>query len=192
MKFISKRYVIKIPSETVFLYYEKKKKMLILYESRKIVLNLHVKLKFLKRNNYVVVTNSILKIQNKLKNDKKLLQGATFFLLKKLIRNIKMNACNKLKLFGIGYKVLLINDKTTKYRLLQFKLGYSHNIYFKIPKTIKIEVRQSNKIFLLGANHNLLYKISSIIKSYKYPDSYKGKGILYFNEQIRLKEGKKI
>ena len=101
-----------------------------------------------------------------------------------------IKTCKKLKLVGVGYKVFEIAH--SNYKLLHFKLGYSHNIYYRIPDNVEIVVSQSTKIFISSYDYTLVSAVSSIIKNYKYPEPYKGKGILYFNESIKLKEGKKI
>lgn len=191
MKFISNRYVIKIPSEISVFYFENKKKLLIVCNSKKIILDLKVKLKVLKSKNYIIVTNiPFKKISNNFKNKLKSLQGSTYFLIKKIFKNIDIKTCKKLKLVGVGYKVFEIAH--ANYKLLHFKLGYSHNIYYRIPDNIEIVVSQSTKIFISSYDYTLVSAVSSIIKNYKYPEPYKGKGILYFNESIKLKEGKKI
>ena len=76
--------------------------------------------------------------------------------------------------------------------MLEFKLGYSHNIYFKIPKNLTVFCLKSDKIFISGNFYEYISQIASQIRSYKTPEPYKGKGILYENEKIFLKEGKKV
>ena len=193
MKFIPKRYIIKIPSEISIFYSEEKAQLLISDKVKKTIYNLKVKLKVIKDKNYIIVTSMpFSKIPNKQKKNKKSLQGSTFFFIKRLIKNFKTTSCKKLNLIGVGYKVFEINSLNDSYKLLHFKLGYSHNIYYKIPINLNIKIRQSNKLFISGYDSNLVSNSSSIIKSYKLPEPYKGKGILYFNESIELKEGKKI
>ena len=191
MKFIPKRYVIKIPSEISVLYSEKKSQLLVFNDTKKVVINLTVKLKILNSKSYIVVSDIPFLKLSKSSKLKKSLQGSTYFFVKKLLKDFKTLSYKKLDLVGIGYKVFEIN-KNTSYKLLHFKLGYSHNIYYKVPKSLDIQIRNSNKLFISGDNYNAVAKASSVIKSYKVPEPYKGKGILYFNESITLKEGKKI
>ncbi len=91
----------------------------------------------------------------------------------------------KLQVLGIGYRVTY-DDNT-----LNFKLGYSHNIEFKIPSHISVYITRSNKIILIGSNLSEVSQLASKIRQLKVPDNYKGKGIRYVNENIILKEGKK-
>lgn len=193
MKFIPKRYVIKIPSEISFLYFEKQEQLLILNDVKKVLINLPVKLKILNNKNCVIISNIPFgEIANKSNKFKKSLQGSTYFFIKKLLKNFKILSYKKLNLIGIGYKVFEVAHKNTAQKLLHFKLGYSHSIYYKVPDNLSIQIRNSNKLFISGTNPDFVTKTASIIKSYKVPEPYKGKGILYFDESLTLKEGKKI
>jgi len=51
---------------------------------------------------------------------------------------------------------------------------------------------KNNKLFLIGNSSIFLTQVAALIRSYKIPEPYKGKGILYMSEKITLKEGKKI
>jgi large subunit ribosomal protein L6 len=71
-------------------------------------------------------------------------------------------------------------------------LGYSHQIYFKISHTLNVFCLKATSIFISGNSYQEVSQISALIRSYKYPEPYKGKGILYENEKIVIKEGKKV
>ena len=192
MNFVSNRYVLKIPSEICVIYSEKNMHILISNNLKKEVIKLKVKLKVLTSLNKIVVTNlPFSKTLGKSKNISKSLQGRTYFAIKKIFKRLKILTCKKLKLIGVGYKIFENNLKGLSCEFLNFKLGYSHSVYYKIPDNIKIIIRQSNKLFVLGYDYNLVNQTASTIRSYKKPDPYKGKGILYYNESIILKEGKK-
>ena len=90
----------------------------------------------------------------------------------------------ELQLKGIGYRV-----REEKGELI-FSLGYSRPVILSLPKDISVEFNK--KTFLLNsANFGLLQNFATSIRSYRFPDSYKGGGILYKNERISCKEGKK-
>lgn len=90
----------------------------------------------------------------------------------------------ELNLKGIGYRVCKEQDN------LIFDLGYSHRIRLRIPKNISI--RFNKKTFsLMSANYELLHNFATTIRSYRFPDRYKGVGVLYANEIVKFKEGKK-
>lgn len=75
---------------------------------------------------------------------------------------------------------------------MQFKLGFSHSIYYKIPEALKIVPVKSVFIYVFGNSYYNVTQAAATIRSYKSPEPYKGKGILYENEKISLKEGKKV
>ena len=95
----------------------------------------------------------------------------------------------KLKLIGIGYKIFEIDYIKN---LFQFKLGFSHSIFYKVPNNIKVSIKKNTLIYLSGNSIKSVTQLASDIRSYKKPEPYKGKGILYDNEIIQLKQGKKI
>jgi len=107
-----------------------------------------------------------------------------------MLLEISLLCCKKLKLIGVGFRVSSL--KVLDFDLLYFKLGYSHAIYFKVPKTFNVFCLKNNKLFLIGNSSIFLTQVAALIRSYKIPEPYKGKGILYMSEKITLKEGKKI
>lgn len=191
MTYIPKRFIVKIPSEITVLYNSKNKTLVIKTDKKQKILNLKVKIFILKEKNLMIVTNTpYYKQSNKLNNLFKSLQGTTIALIKRSFLEVTSITCKKLTLSGIGYKVFEETVKTNKF--LHFKLGNSHSLYYKIPKNITIKLIQSSKIFIFGYDFKKISQIASVIRSCKKPEPYKGKGILYSNEIIKLKEGKKI
>lgn len=120
-------------------------------------------------------------------NRKKIILYKKFVLsnLKQILVEFQVKIYAKLKFIGVGYKIFFTNYKS----ILLLKLGYSHNIYFKIHQNFFN--LKSVKLFIFSNFYQKLLKISSLIRSFKYPEPYKGKGILYENEKIKLKQGKK-
>lgn len=194
MNFISKRHVIKIPSEINIIYCEKSQLLVITSNQNvKKIIKLKVKVYVLSARNLIVVTPYLFgKTSNILKKNSKHLQGTTAALLKTCLKNVSGLTCKKLKLVGVGYKVFEEISQNNTQKLLNFKIGYSHNLYYKIPQTITIKTHQSTKMFVSGYDSLLVSKVSSLLKSFKKPEPYKGKGILYNDEVLILKEGKKV
>lgn len=91
----------------------------------------------------------------------------------------------KLRVVGTGYTVKL--DKED----LVFKIGYSHPVIFKKITGIKFQVEGNNKVIILGCDKQLVGEVAYQIKMLKKPDVYKGKGIQYEGEKLRIKPGKK-
>ena len=71
-------------------------------------------------------------------------------------------------------------------------LGYSHPVTFPLPEGIQAEVDQKQiKIMINGIDKQLVGQVAANLRMLRPPDSYKGKGIRYENEKLRLKVGKK-
>lgn len=85
---------------------------------------------------------------------------------------------------GVGYRA------TVQGHEIILNLGYSHPVKMDIPATISIEVLQNTTINLKSCDKELLGSFASNIRSWRRPEPYKGKGILYKNEQILRKAGK--
>ena len=192
MKFISKRYCIKIPSEICLIYCKKKNVLLLKTKTHKKLLNLNIKLLILKEKNLIIVTNQLSPtISTNLKNFIKTIRGITVSLIKQSLLDLQVITYNKIKLVGVGYKVFE-QQSSTEQNFLHFKLGYSHSLYYRIPKEIVIKTHQATKLFISGYCEFKLSQCASIIRKFKLPEPYKGKGVLYSNEIIKLKEGKKV
>ena len=73
---------------------------------------------------------------------------------------------------------------------LVLSLGLSHPVELEEPNGITIDVPAANKIIVKGADKQLVGEIAAKIRSFRLPDAYKGKGIRYEKELIRIKEGK--
>lgn len=105
--------------------------------------------------------------------------------IQNMIQGVTYGFRKDLKLIGIGYRARLEGRK------LILKIGYSHDISFDIPKGVLVQCPKPDQITVFGIEKELVHKISFRIRSIKKPDVYKGKGIRFDNENIRLKEGKK-
>ena len=106
-------------------------------------------------------------------------------LIKIKIKGILQGFKYNLFLKGVGFKVSLELDSFV------FKLGYSHSILIKIPMNIKVICKKNNLITLNSIDFIKLTQFIFLIKSYKNPEPFKGKGILLKDEKIIRKEGKK-
>ena len=90
-----------------------------------------------------------------------------------------------LELSGVGYRAAL------KGSILNLQLGFSHDINFDIPNSIKITVEKQTTIKITGIDKQEVGMIASKIKSLRPPEPYKGKGIKEKGQYILRKEGKK-
>ena len=124
------------------------------------------------------------------KKNVKSLQKLTIALIRQDLLKISVLFCNRLNFVGVGFKGFPIEVFNTE--LLQLRLGYSHQIYFRPSSELRISCPSSISLFIWGQSYQTVKQISSIIRSYKLPEPYKGKGILYENETIKIKKGKKV
>nr|YP_010401894.1 ribosomal protein L6 [Sargassum phyllocystum]YP_010401968.1 ribosomal protein L6 [Sargassum mcclurei]UQV81069.1 ribosomal protein L6 [Sargassum phyllocystum]UQV81143.1 ribosomal protein L6 [Sargassum mcclurei] len=90
----------------------------------------------------------------------------------------------ELILKGVGYKVYKSKEK------LIFTLGFSHSISIDIPEGVSVRFNKKTLSFM-SANFGLLQNFTTSIRAYRFPDSYKGAGVVYVNEIVTCKEGKK-
>ena len=93
-----------------------------------------------------------------------------------------------LELVGVGYRV------SNQGNVIEFSLGYTHPIFIELPAEVKVETkseRNQNPILMLeSCDKQLLGLICAKIRSFRKPEPYKGKGILFKGEVIRRKSGK--
>ncbi|MGX7591926.1 50S ribosomal protein L6 [Candidatus Karelsulcia muelleri] len=131
---------------------------------------------------------TIKRIENNKYN--KSLHGLYRMLINNMIIGVLYGFKKELEVKGVGYKVALDNEK----KVLEFHLGYSHNIVMNVPKELKVEItnetNQKTRIILMSYDKQLLGIFAAKIRSLRKPDPYKGKGIRYINEYIIKKAGK--
>jgi len=94
----------------------------------------------------------------------------------------------ELELVGVGYRV------SNQGNLIEFSLGYTHPIFIELPKEVKVETKsernQNPQLILESCDKQLLGLICAKIRSFRKPEPYKGKGVLFKGEVIRRKSGK--
>lgn len=183
--------IIKI-SNNIETFWCKKKKILIINGplKRKIVQICNLVTLNHTKQNIEVLIDYPKKVSNREKKKIQSMQKTTIAILKQELIEVTAPIYRKLTLVGVGYRAFPVEGFESK--LLLLKLGFSHPIYIKIPSTIKVSCLKLTKLFLYGYSYNQITSIAAKIRSNKTPEPYKGKGILYENEKINLKEGKKV
>lgn len=130
---------------------------------------------FIKKNKLLLTCN--------IKNKKSIINLYTK-LIKIKIKGIFQGFKLTLVLKGIGFKSVIEKN------VLILKLGFSHNINIIIPSNIEI-INQSNTLIFSSRDYIFLNQFVHYVKNHKKPEPYKGKGLLFKNEKILQKEGKK-
>lgn len=114
----------------------------------------------------------------------KALHGLTRSLVNNMVVGVSEGFKKSLDIQGVGFKA------AKQGKTLVLNLGYSHQIELDEPAGIAIDVPALNKIVVSGADKQLVGETAAKIRSFRIPDAYKGKGVKYDYEVLKLKEGK--
>lgn len=190
-KKLKKKYTVKIPKNINVIYCDEKNIITFVGPMQTKSLKLDVKIFLMPALQLVIVSR--LPVSNTsavgLKNVKKL-QGTAVAKIKQVLIETTYTLYNKLNLVGVGYRVFPHEKLANQ---IYFKLGHSHLIYFKIPFNTTAFCQKFTKLFLFGnSSFDSITLLASQIRDCKRPEVYKGKGVLYDQETIKLKKGKKI
>jgi large subunit ribosomal protein L6 len=129
---------------------------------------------------------SFLSQQNLTYTKRKMLYSSFFRSFQKALVGVNLGFITRLVFVGVGFRVEALEKD-----FIKLKLGFSHFVFIKIPKYMQVVSPKKTRLVLKSIDEQLLKEFSSKICSFKLPDSYKGKGILYKNQILVLKEGKK-
>ena len=109
-------------------------------------------------------------------------------LVNNMVIGVSQGYSKTMELVGVGYRV------SNQGNIVEFSLGYTHPIFIQLPAEVKVETkseRNQNPIITLeSCDKQLLGQICAKIRSFRMPEPYKGKGILFKGEVIRSKSGK--
>uniref|UniRef100_A0A2P2J117 Large ribosomal subunit protein uL6c n=1 Tax=Rhizophora mucronata TaxID=61149 RepID=A0A2P2J117_RHIMU len=90
----------------------------------------------------------------------------------------------RLQLVGVGYRAMVEGKD------LVLSLGFSHPVRMAIPDDIKVKVEENTRVVISGHDKCAIGDFAASVRKWRPPEPYKGKGVRYANEVIRLKEGK--
>lgn len=114
----------------------------------------------------------------------KSLHGLSRSLLANMVLGVKDGFTKSLELQGVGYRVAKVEG------YLVFQVGYSHPVQVVAPQGIAFAVEGTNKVHVSGIDKQLVGQVAANIRSIRKPEPYKGKGIRYAGEVVRMKAGK--
>ena len=106
-------------------------------------------------------------------------------LVANLITGVTEGYTKKLLITGVGYRA------DAKGKVLNLKLGYSHDVDFDVPEGIEIKTPDNTTVEISGIDKQKVGQVAAEIRRWRKPEPYKGKGIKYRGEYIFRKEGKK-
>jgi large subunit ribosomal protein L6 len=113
------------------------------------------------------------------------LWGTMRAIVNNMVAGVSKGFEKNLEINGVGYRAAVQG------KILNLQLGYSHDVQFPIPDDVKIVCEKPTSIKVTGADRQRVGQVAAVIRGYRKPEPYKGKGIKYSTETIRRKEGKK-
>lgn len=111
--------------------------------------------------------------------------GTTRALLQNMVTGVDQGFVKKLELIGVGYRAQVQGKN------LNLTLGFSHPVVLPIPAGITIETPSQTEVIVKGADKQQVGQIAAVIRAYKPPEPYNGKGVKYADEVVVRKEAKK-
>jgi large subunit ribosomal protein L6 len=115
----------------------------------------------------------------------KALHGLSRSIISNMVTGVSQGYQKILEIVGVGYKAQVSGNK------LMLAIGYSHPVEFQLPEGIKASLdAKQTQIILTGIDKQLLGHVAGSLKAIRFPDAYKGKGIRYKGERLKLKAGK--
>ena len=130
-------------------------------------------------DNKIIVSRKFDSMQNRA------LHGTTRQMINNLVQGVNRGFSKKLELIGVGYQASMEGSR------LKLQLGYSHDIFFDTPDEITISV-EKNILKVEGINKQLVGAVAAKIRSFRKPEPYKGKGVRYIDEYVKIKQGKTV
>ena len=113
------------------------------------------------------------------------MSGTLRALVANMVTGVTQGFAKKLTLVGVGYRAQAQGDK------LNLSLGFSHPVIHHMPKGVKVETPTQTEILIKGMDRQIVGQVAAMVRSYRPPEPYKGKGVRHAEEVVVLKETKK-
>jgi large subunit ribosomal protein L6 len=114
----------------------------------------------------------------------KALHGLTRAIINNMVTGVTTGYEKKLEIVGVGYVATLKGDT------LSMRVGFANEIVKKVPKDLKVTVPDQTHIVVQGCDKQLVGQFAAELRNSRKPEPYKGKGVRYQGEHIKLKPGK--
>ena len=114
------------------------------------------------------------------------IHGTTRALINNMVKGVSEGFTVELEIYGVGYRANM------KGKTLELQLGYSHPVVYEPPEDIQISVEGQTSIKVSGIDKEKVGQVAATIRDFRRPDPYKGKGVRYKGEQLKLKPGKSV
>ena len=113
------------------------------------------------------------------------MSGTMRALVANMVQGVSKGFERKLNLVGVGFRAQAQGQK------LNLQIGFSHPVVKDMPAGIKVETPSQTEILIKGADRQVVGQIAAEVRAFRPPEPYKGKGIRYADERVKLKETKK-
>jgi large subunit ribosomal protein L6 len=113
------------------------------------------------------------------------MSGTIRALVNNMVNGVTKGFEKKLNLVGVGYRAQVQGDA------LNLSLGFSHPVVHKMPLGVKCECPTQTEILIKGIDKQQVGQVAAEVRAYRSPEPYKGKGVRYADEVVKLKETKK-
>ncbi len=113
------------------------------------------------------------------------LHGLSRSLINNMVIGVSQGFRKDLEIVGVGYRAAA--KGTDK---LELSLGFSHSVEVQAPDGITFDVPEPTKIGVIGIDKQAVGQVAAVIRSYRKPEPYKGKGVRYAGERVTRKAGK--
>ena len=113
------------------------------------------------------------------------MSGTLRALVSNMVTGVTKGFEKKLSLVGVGYKASAAGDK------LNLALGFSHPVVHAMPEGVKVATPTPTEIVISGIDRQKVGQVAAEVRAYRSPEPYKGKGVRYVDEVVKLKETKK-
>ena len=112
------------------------------------------------------------------------MHGLTRKLISNMVEGVNEGFTKELQIVGVGYRAQKQGDS------LVLNLGYSHPVEMTDPEGIETSVEGTNKVFVKGIDRQKVGQHAANIRKVRPPEPYKGKGVRYADETVKIKVGK--
>jgi large subunit ribosomal protein L6 len=113
------------------------------------------------------------------------MSGTLRALVNNMVTGVTKGFEKKLNLVGVGYKAQAQGDK------LNLSLGFSHPVVHAMPEGVTCATATPTEIVIKGIDRQKVGQVAAEVRAYRAPEPYKGKGVRYSDEVVKLKETKK-
>jgi large subunit ribosomal protein L6 len=117
--------------------------------------------------------------------DARPMHGTLRALVANMVKGVSDGYEKKLTLVGVGFRAQAAGDK------INLALGFSHPVVHAMPKGVRVETPVQTEIIVKGIDKQQVGQVAAEIRAYRPPEPYKGKGVRYADERVKIKETKK-